>query len=101
MRYRIYWTDRALSRMEEIGDYIASENPRAARRVMERILDRVEQLVELPRLGPQYAGANDPSLRQLIVEQYRVIYRIIEKREQIDILTVRHGKQRLSPAEID
>lgn len=95
MSYQIVWTDRALSRLQEIGDHIAEENPAAARRVVERLLDRVAMLAEVPRSGPAYAEASEPELREVNVGKHRVIYRVIEASEQIDILTVRHGRQRL------
>ncbi|WP_324610616.1 type II toxin-antitoxin system RelE/ParE family toxin [Xaviernesmea oryzae] len=44
----ITWTNRALRRLEEIGDHIAASNPNAALRILTRIASRVETLAELP-----------------------------------------------------
>jgi toxin ParE1/3/4 len=98
MPYRVLWTDLSLIRLEEIASYIAVERPGAANALLEQIFQRVDVLAELPRSGRPYPNASNPDLRELIVEQYRVIYRVAEPEKAIYILTVRHGRQRPIPA---
>lgn len=102
MPYRILWTDRAFSRLEEQADYIAADDSVAARRMLERTFERVESLAEMPESGRVFPGANDRSLRELIVGQYRVIYRVVATEKAIHVITVRHGRQQpLSADELD
>jgi toxin ParE1/3/4 len=101
MLYRILWTDRALARLEEQADFIAAENPGAARRMLEQVFMRVDGLAEMPRSGRVYPGTDDLDLRELVVGAHRVIYRVAEQEQMIQVLTVRHGRQRpLSPDEL-
>ena len=94
MLYRILWTDRALARLDEQADFIAAENPGAARRMLEQVSLRVGGLAEMPRSGRVYPGADDPELRELVIGAHRVIYLVAEHERVIHVLTVRHGRQR-------
>jgi len=58
---KVTWTSRALRDIEDIGDYIAQENPAAAERVTTRIFEQIDLLQELPylgRVGVSWARAN-------------------------------------------
>jgi toxin ParE1/3/4 len=99
--WRVLWTDLSLTRIQEIADYIARERPGSARSFVKQIFERVDVLAEVPRSGRPYPNASDTDLRELIVDQYRVIYRIAEPERAIYILTIRHGRQRpLPPREL-
>jgi toxin ParE1/3/4 len=101
MRYRILWTDRARARLEEQADFIATDNPGAARRLLEQVSLRVDGLAEMPRSGRVYPGTEDCDLRELVVGAHRVIYRVAEQERVIHVLAVRHGRRRpLSPDEL-
>ena len=70
--------------------------------MLERIFERVESLAEMPESGRAYPGANDSSLREVIIGKYRVIYRVVETEKAIHVITVRHGRQQpLCPDELD
>ena len=47
----LIWTEPALSDLDAIADYIALDNPEAARGLVQRVLRHVEQLVEHPESG--------------------------------------------------
>jgi plasmid stabilization system protein ParE len=51
----------------------------------------VERLLRFPRLGRVVAEARDENIRELVYQNYRIIYRIAG--ESIEILTVVHGKR--------
>lgn len=48
---RLKWTRRALQQLVEAQDYIAQENPLAARQIAERIVRATRVLLANPRLG--------------------------------------------------
>jgi hypothetical protein len=53
----VIWTEPALQDLDAIADYIAIEDPRAARGLVERVFRHVEQLVEPPcRIFYRYDG---------------------------------------------
>jgi toxin ParE1/3/4 len=94
----ITWSPLAVSRASEIAEYIAQDDPTAARRWVEALFARVEQLKIFPESGRIVPEINIPLFRELTYGNYRIIYRIEEKK--IAILTIRHGKQILPVNEI-
>jgi toxin ParE1/3/4 len=88
---RILWSPLALDRISEIAQYIAQDNPTAAENWVETIFAKVEQLRSFPKSGRIVPETDNQKIREVIYCNYRIIYRIEEKR--LSILTVRHGKQ--------
>ena len=82
-RHRIAWTRPAARHLEEIGDYIARDNPPAADRVVNRIRTRTQQLAAHPLLG---RAGRVAETRELVVAStpFIVVYRVAERR--VDIL---------------
>jgi toxin ParE1/3/4 len=97
--YRVLWSESALERVTEFLDFIAEENPAAAKRVIEDLRQRVGLLADQPRMGRPLLEGIDPDLRRLIVGKYVVVYRIQENRRIIDIVAVRHSRERSLPQE--
>lgn len=87
---RVNWTTEAEIWLREIHDYIARDNPAAARRTVERIYRKAELLEEHPEIGYLYRSPAGEALRVLLYGHYRIAYRIKEDQE-IDILGVFHG----------
>lgn len=90
---RILWTDGAERNLESIESYIALDNPRAAARVVLKLIRRVQrQLSQYPASGKtgRLAGT-----RELIFPDlpYIVIYAV--KGEVVIILRVFHAAQKL------
>ena len=94
---KVYWTQNAIKHLTNIYEYIALNSPTYARRMVDRITQRSEQISTLPfsgRIVPEYETED---IRELIEKPYRIIYRL--KQDQIDVLAVIHGAQ-LLPEEI-
>jgi toxin ParE1/3/4 len=47
----VIWAEPALNDLDAIADYIALDNPEAARRLMQKIFEHVDHLESHPRLG--------------------------------------------------
>ena len=95
---KIIWSPLAINRASEIADYIAQDKPSAAKRWINEVFIKVEQLKSSPQIGRIVPEISDNKFRELIYGNYRIIYRI--KIKQISILTIRHGKQILPIDEI-
>ena len=95
---KIIWSPLAIDKTTEIAEYIAQDNPSAARKWAEALFDKVQLLKSSPKSGRVVPETNRTFIRELIYGNYRVIYRIEKK--QISILTVRHSKQILPIEEI-
>lgn len=81
---RVEWTRRALHRLEEIHDHIASDAPERAAAFCERLIAATEQLRAHPLSGPLLP--EDAAYRQLVVGGYRIVYRVAER--EIYVMTV-------------
>ena len=95
---RIEWSPLALQRVEEIAQHIAQDNPDAAVRWVAGLFDTVERLSDFPQSGRVVPEVGVHRIREVIFGAYRVIYTV---RDQVEILTVRHGSQMLRDSEID
>lgn len=85
---RILWTPRALADVATVLDRIAVEDPAAAGRLNDRLLDLVEtSLSAQPMMGRPGRVAGT---RELVVHQrYILAYRV--RRETLELLAFRHS----------
>jgi len=85
---KIRWLDIAVDDLEDIADYIAQDNPAAAKRMVARLWDAVKNLAEHPEAG---RPGRVYGTRELIVSMtpFIVPYRIVES--EIQVLRVLHG----------
>ena len=94
---RVFWTDVALNQLEAIRDYLSQTSPEYARRVVERLVNRSEQIAVFPRSGRMVPEYEIDEVRQVIESSYRLIYLIRE--EQVEILAVLHTSRKGLPQE--
>ena len=82
--------------LQHLFDYIRSESPGAAQRVVQSIYDRTAALRTHPYRGRQgrVEGTRELPLPPL---PFIVIYRILELADAIEIVNVIHGAQRWPP----
>lgn len=91
---KLLWTDRARRDLLEIGRYIARDNPRAARAWVERLRECARKVAETPLAGRVVPERADHEVREIIVRNYRIVYRVIE--DAIHVLTVFEGHRLFS-----
>lgn len=87
---RLRWTQLALGDFENAHDYIAQDNPKAAREIAERVLEATRRLLDYPHIG---RIGEDEDTREWRVQRtpYLLVYRI--NGEFIEILRVWHMKR--------
>ncbi len=95
---KIIWSPLAIARASEIAEYIAQDKPSASEKWINTVFSNVEQLKSSPEIGRIVPEIRRDQFRKLIYGNYRIIYRI--EKNQISILTIRHGKQILPIKEI-
>jgi len=95
---KIVWTEPALCDLEDIRDYIRKDSEFYARRFVEKIFAAVEKLGRFPGVGRPVPEADDENIRELIYRDYRIMYRLEQKR--VLILTVVHGARDLDHREV-
>jgi len=96
---KIAWTEPALMDLERLGDYIALDQPVYARDFIERLMSSVEPLIEFPLMGRVVPEARRKNVREVIFQGYRILYRAIDDRKIIEIITVIHGARDLGNTE--
>jgi len=72
----LIWTEPSLTDLEEIAEYIALDNPGAARRLIVKIFDTVERLKQHPHSGRRPPELKKTIYREVIIGPCRVFYRV-------------------------
>lgn len=87
----VKWLKVALANLDTEAEYIARDNPPAAARTLQRIVDAIEQLERYPAIG---RPGRVPGTRELVVAgtPYIVPYRV--RSGQVEILRIFHGARR-------
>ena len=86
----IIWTSEALSRLQEIHEYIAVDNPGSASKVVAGIYSKVQLLRTFPEFGQRYEPITDRHVREIIFGNYRIPY-LLTSDGNILILGVFHS----------
>lgn len=91
---KIEWTEPAVLDLKSIRDYIRRDSEYYAARFVEKVIEAAETLNELPKIGRHVPESEDENIRELLLHNYRIIYRT--EAERILILAVIHGSRDLS-----
>jgi toxin ParE1/3/4 len=91
---KVIWSRRALLDVEHIRDYIAQDSPAYAQPFIERLLHTTRHLPRFPHSGRPMPEANNPSIREVLYQGYRIIYHLGS--DTIEIVMVVHGSRDLS-----
>lgn len=87
---KLYFLPKAIGDLKEIGDYIASDNPRRALTFIEEIEQRCETLVCNPLIGISRDDLT-PDLRSVSFKKYLIFYRV--RNGGVFIARVIHGSR--------
>jgi plasmid stabilization system protein ParE len=86
---RLIWSPRSVADLEAIREHIASDSDLYAGLVLSRLVAAPGRLLQFPQLGRLVPEFGEPSLRELIVRPYRLVYRL--RGEVIEVVTVFHA----------
>lgn len=90
---KIRWTVGARRDLHELINFIAEDSPAYALHVAERVLLAVDRLQTFPKLGRMVPEYHNASVRELIVGNYRIVYKIQGSR--IGIAAIAHASREL------
>lgn len=96
---KINWTKLALSDLKEVYEYIAKDSSRYAQITIHKIHSQVESLKKHPHLGRVVPEFEDPSIKELITGNFRIVYLIISE-YKIDILRIFHSARNLDQSSL-
>ncbi len=88
---KVFWTDTAKSHLYGIRDFIARDSETYAKRVIDRLTRRSQQIASFPMSGRVVPEFRIDQLREVFEGPFRIIYYI--KADCIEVLAVIHGAQ--------
>ena len=91
MVYKVIWTDPAIANLKELCEYIAKDNPGAARKLALELVEYTEGLKTLPSRGKIYPKFGDGQIHEIPYRSYRIFYKIYAELKRVDVLQVWHG----------
>ena len=87
---KVLWTGESKKWLGEIYDYISSDSPDNAKKVIYNIIDRADVLRDFPSIGQRLLDWLDYEIRMILYGHYRIVYRIVSEL-RIDVLGVYHN----------
>ena len=94
----VRWTEQAVTDLASIRAFIERDSPRYGRVVVQRLFDATERLATFPRSGRIVPELRREEMREVILGDYRIVYRL--ESEAVTILTV-FRSSRLFPLGLD
>ncbi|MBM3221531.1 MAG: type II toxin-antitoxin system RelE/ParE family toxin [Candidatus Rokubacteria bacterium] len=92
MAREVVWSDPAWEDLEAAAEYIARDSEGYAAAFVEEIKAAATSLSEMAERGQIVPEIGDPSIRELLVRPYRLIYQLTDR--QVRILAIIHGARR-------
>ena len=96
---QVRWTPQALDDLEAICLFIARDAPQVAAVFADRSFRATDRLADHPRLGRIVPELEIETIREIILGNYRIIYRI--RGEEVKVVTVHHGARLLDIGKIE
>jgi|MudIll2142460700_1097286.scaffolds.fasta_scaffold59651_3 addiction module RelE/StbE family toxin len=93
MARKVIWSFEATADLEAIADYIARDSSFYAASFVIEVREASRSLNEFSERGRIVPELSNPSIRELFINDYRLIYQIDESR--VNILGLIHGRRDL------
>jgi toxin ParE1/3/4 len=93
----VRWTEQAIADLRSIRSFIERDSPRYGRLVAEQLVDATSRLHAFPRSGRFVPEIGLDNVRELIVGQYRLVYRL---EEPVAIILTVFRSSRLFPVRL-
>ena len=94
----VKWTPQAADDLETVAEHIAEDSFHYASLFVLDVLAAVERIASFPLSGRVVPETGDASLREIVLGNYRIIYRV--RLDLVEILTVYHAARLLDPSRI-
>jgi plasmid stabilization system protein ParE len=79
--------------LESIAGFIAADSPHYAELLALDVMTAIDRLSVFPKSGRTVPELENPSIREVILGNYRIVYRL--KKEVVEVLTIYHGARLL------
>jgi len=91
MAFKVLVTEAANEDLAALVRFIANDNPQAAGRFGLALIEKLKLLCEHPNLGRMVPERADPHLREIMHPPYRIVYRVREREQLVEVLRFWHG----------
>jgi len=91
MGYSVALSPSGRRDLRDIVRYISLDSPERALTFGNFLVTQLRRLADYPELGRVVPEFDDPSIREIVVRNYRVIYRLDHGRQRVDIARFWHG----------
>ena len=92
---KIKWTIRALDDLHDIHEFIAKDSKRYAQIQIENIQNAVSNLLSFPMIGHKIPELPHLQYREILVGNYRVVYRLENKHDLVIVMSVMNCRRLL------
>ena len=76
----IIWSKSSVNDLKNLHRYISKDSVLYAKRFIDLLISRVEQLKDFPESGRVVPKKNNPKIRELIEGNYRIFYKYSAKK---------------------
>ena len=90
MAYKLIWSPASRDDLRDIVHFISRDSRRRAEMFGYRLIaetDKLQHFSELGRIVPEYGL---PTIREIVVRSYRIVYRVDHERKLVEIARVWH-----------
>jgi len=94
----VRWTPQAAQDLNSIAAFISKDSVQYARLFVIDLFQAVERIAEFPQSGRSVPELGNPTVREIILGSYRLVYRI--KQQRADLLTIYHAARLLDPDQL-
>jgi toxin ParE1/3/4 len=95
MGHQVSLSPLARRDLRDIVRYISADSPERAISFGQLLVSSTKRLADFPEMGRVVPEFGDPSVREIIVRSYRVIYRVDNDDCRIDVVRFWHGARGL------
>ncbi len=96
---KVLWAENAIQDLQAIKDFISQDSPKRAITWLQELFDKGENLSHFPNRGRVVPEFNQENIRELLIENYRLVYRF--KPASVEILTVFEGHRQIRKKDIE
>ncbi len=91
MGYQVALSPSARRDLRNIVRYVADDSPDRALSFARFLVSSTKRLADFPEMGRTVPEFADPSIREIVVRSYRVIYRVDHEDCRVDVARFWHG----------
>ena len=88
---KIRWTEKASDHLQSIFEYISRDSKVYAARFVKSLIEAAQRLEKAPNMGRIVPELEKYGFREVIYQNYRIVYRQLKDGSQVQILAVVHS----------